>query len=100
MTKSKNDAPSDEAAAPAVEAPPSRAKIGETPASICSRLRIVDAETGEPIRKVIEADADKGKLIRFAVEDGALVREGDRFKMIEEDRAIRIEWADAGEVSF
>ncbi|CCW20163.1 hypothetical protein EBBID32_45340 [Sphingobium indicum BiD32] len=74
------------------EAPPSYAKIGVTPMAVCDRLRIIDAETGDLIEKVIEADADKGLVVRYLVEDGALVRDDNRFKTIEETRAIRIEW--------
>lgn len=78
---------------PAAEAPlPSYAKIGVTPADICSHLRVVDADTGEIISKVIEADADAGRVVRYAVENGALVMENDRFVTIEENRPIRMEW--------
>ena len=67
-------------------------EIGVTNAEILSDIRIVDAETGERIDKVIFADADAGKVRRYAVENGGLVLEQDQFKVIEEDRPIRIEW--------
>lgn len=104
MTKAKNEQPSsevlDEIAAPlasdapavAEESPPTYVKIGVTPAAICGRVRVIDAETGEVIKKVIEADAEAGKIVRFAIEGGALVRDGDHFQTIEEERQIRIEW--------
>ncbi|MBJ7441516.1 MAG: hypothetical protein JHD35_21210 [Sphingopyxis sp.] len=103
MTKPKPDAPSQDAPvqpAPLVveavpveqETPPTYAKIGVTPMAVCERLRVVDAETGDLIAKVIEADAETGRVVRYAVEGGNLVREGDRMKVIEEERKIRIEW--------
>jgi hypothetical protein len=81
--------------APAVkeEAPPAFAKQGVTPVETLARLRVIDADTGDLIVKVLEADADAGHVVRFAVEGGALVRENDRFKTIDEERKIRIEWA-------
>lgn len=96
--KSKSVAPSQdapvEAASPAEEeAPPTYAKIGVTPMDLCARLCVVDADTGELIAKVIEANAETGHVVRYAVEGGNLVREGDRMKVIEEERKIRIEWA-------
>ena len=59
---------------------------------ILARIRVVDVETGERIDKVIAADAEAGTVTRYAVENGALVLENDRFKVIEESRAIAIEW--------
>jgi len=59
--------------------------------ALASAMRVVDAKSGEAIAQVIEADADAGKLRRYAVEDGLLVREDNAFKIIDEDRAIRIE---------
>lgn len=83
----------DEAAATLTDAVvPTYAKLGVTQSTVCARLRVVDATTGDLIVKVIEADADAGRIVRYAVEDGALVRENDRFAIIEEDRAIRLEW--------
>jgi hypothetical protein len=107
--KLKQDAPSPEVAQdiaspgavepPAVkeETPPTYAKIGVTPAAICARLRILDAETGDVIPKVIEADAEAGRVVRYELDGGALVRENDRFKTIEEDRKIRIAWSTGNE---
>lgn len=86
MPNEDNDAPQ------AIEPTPTYAKIGVTPSDVCARLRIIDAATGEPIEKVIEADAENGRIVRFAVEDGGLVRENNRFKTVEEDREIIIEW--------
>ncbi|MGW8204402.1 hypothetical protein ACWGM0_17885 [Sphingomonas bisphenolicum] len=105
MTKPKNPVPSaevaDEIAAPGAidapatmeEAPPTYAKLGVTPASVCNRIRVLDAETGALIAKVIEADAEAGRVVRYAVENGALVRDGDRYQTIEDERPIRIEWS-------
>lgn len=105
MKKPKSPIPSpdvaDEMAAPGAveapavkeEAPPTYVKLGVTLASVCNRLRVIDAETGDMLSKVIEADADNGRVVRYVVEKGALVREGDRFKTVEEERPIRIEWS-------
>ena len=71
---------------------PSSVEIGVTAVDVLADIRVVDAETGERIDKVIFADADAGKVRRYAVENGALVLEQDQFKVIEEDRPIRIEW--------
>jgi hypothetical protein len=103
MTK-KPQAPSpevaDEIAAPsAVEKPdvqeepvPTHVKLSETPASVLSRIRVIDVATGDVIAKVIEADAAAGIVHRYEVAGGALVLENDRFKTIEEERPVRIEW--------
>lgn len=105
MTKAKTTVPSqevqDELAAPlAVQAPaieeegaPIYVKLGVTPAATLARVRVVDSATGDLIDKVIEADSEKKLVVRYAVEDGALVREDNHFKTIEESRDIRIEWA-------
>lgn len=61
------------------------------------RIRVLDANSGEPIAYVAEADAAAGRVRRFAVEDGAFVREGNALKIIEEDRAIRFEWIDVAD---
>ncbi|MCC4254127.1 hypothetical protein LL251_17080 [Sphingobium naphthae] len=71
---------------------PRSVRMGETPTDILARIRVVDVETGERIDKVIAADAEAGTVTRYAVENGALVLENDRFKVIEESRAIAIEW--------
>tara|TARA_B100000749_G_scaffold236133_1_gene194183 strand:- start:10 stop:309 length:300 start_codon:yes stop_codon:yes gene_type:complete len=71
---------------------PSSVEIGVTAVDVLAEIRVVDVETGERIDKVIFADADAGKVCRYAVENGALVLEQDQFKVIEEDRPIRIEW--------
>ncbi|WP_088183580.1 hypothetical protein [Sphingobium sp. Z007] len=80
---------------------PPPAQVGQsiTPVETLARIAVVDAETGDRIEKVIQADADAGKVTRFVVEDGALVRDGNRYRTIEEERKIRIEWTD-GENSF
>lgn len=103
--KTKPEVPSqavaDEMAAPAANhAPdiekvpvPTLAKQGVTSFETLARLRVVDADTGEVIHKVIEADAETGHVVRFAIEGGAMVRENDRFKMIDEKRKVRFEWA-------
>lgn len=82
------------APAPAVPSPPTIVGIDFTPAEICANLRIVDAGTGEPIERVIRADAGAGTVSRYRVEEGNLVREGDLFATVDEERAIRIEWID------
>ena len=83
----------DSAATDAIEAaPPQSVELGVTPADVLARIRVVDADTGERIDKVLAADADAGTVRRYDVQNGALVREGDRYKVIEESRAIRIEW--------
>ncbi len=60
--------------------------------AIAANLRVVDAATGATIERVIDADSDAGTVRRYLVEDGNLVREGDSFKVVDEARAIRIEW--------
>ncbi|WP_267395580.1 MULTISPECIES: hypothetical protein [unclassified Sphingomonas] len=78
--------------APAVAAPTS-VEIGVTPRDIADNLRIVDADTGKTIKRVIKADAEAGKVTRYDIDsDNNLVREGNAFKVVEEDRAHRIEW--------
>jgi hypothetical protein len=62
------------------------------PNDILANLHVVDAATGETIARVLEADATTGKVRRYAIEDGNLVREGDAFKIVDETREIRIEW--------
>ncbi|MEZ7273904.1 hypothetical protein NYF14_10585 [Sphingobium sp. 10 DY56-G10] len=81
-----------DAAADSERPAPSCVEIGVTAVDVLADIRVVDAETGERIDKVIFADADAGKVRRYAVEDGALVLEQDQFKVIEEDRPIRVEW--------
>lgn len=66
-----------------------------TPVDLRARVKVVDAETGETIEKVIAADVAAGQVTRFAVEDGNLVRKNDRFVTVTEDRSIRFEWAEA-----
>lgn len=56
-------------------------------------VRIVDAATGNAIERVISADADAAKVSRYAIDaDGNLVRENDKYQIVDEDRAIEIEW--------
>ena len=73
-------------------APPRLFVAGGMPDDIAANLRVVDAKSGEAIAGVIEADAAAGRLTRYAMLDGNLVRNGDRFETIEERRQIRIEW--------
>ncbi|MCC4234542.1 hypothetical protein LL253_17865, partial [Sphingobium soli] len=68
---------------------PSCVEMGVTDAEVLAEIRVVDAETGERIDKIIFADAETGKVRRYAVENGALVLEQDQFKVIEEVRPIR-----------
>lgn len=85
MTKPKSDA----ATAPAFIA------AHMTSDETRRNLRVVDAETGEEIASIIDADSEAGKVRRFAVDaDGDLVRRDDAFQIVEEDRPIRIEWID------
>ncbi|AJR24561.1 hypothetical protein [Sphingobium sp. YBL2] len=65
-----------------------------TPVDLRARVKLVDAETGETIGKVIAADVVAGQVTRFAVENGNLVRKDDRFVTITEDRSIRFEWVE------
>ncbi|WP_336974173.1 hypothetical protein [Sphingobium aromaticiconvertens] len=71
---------------------PPRVVDVSSPADLRLRIRVVDAITGQTIDKVTYADVDAGKVTRFAVEGGNLVRKDDRFVKIDEDREIRIEW--------
>ena len=79
---------------PALPAPPPQIVDGRTsPSNIVRNVRIVDAVTGDEIAKVVSADADAGRISRYEIDgDGNLVRENDKFKIVDEDRAIRIEW--------
>lgn len=63
-----------------------------TSQDVLRRIVVLDDATGARIDKIISADADAGKVVRFAVENGGLVIQDNRFVTIEEDRAIRIEW--------
>jgi len=81
MTKPKN-----------TTAAPTYVIAGGLPEDVAANIRIVDAGTGETIPGVLEADVEAGKVTRYDVEGGNLVREGDAFKTVEEKRAIRIEW--------
>jgi len=65
---------------------------GETSDEVLRNIRVLDAATGEEIIRVISADAVAGTVTRFVVEDGNLVREGNAFAIVTEERAIRIEW--------
>ena len=58
---------------------------------LAATMRVVDAKSGDAIGQVIDADVAAGKVRRYAVEDGLLVREHNAFKVVEEDRAVRIE---------
>ena len=73
-------------------AAPTMIVAGALPNDIARNLRVVDADSGETIERVLDADADAGTLRRHEVTDGNLVREGDSFRVVEEKRAIRIEW--------
>lgn len=64
----------------------------ETSDDVLRNIRVVDAATGEEIVRVISADAVAGTVTRFVVEDGNLVREGNAFATVTEERTIRIEW--------
>lgn len=83
----------EQAAAPAL--PDAPRKIDPSMIDLVAKVRVVDAETGRAIDKVISADVDAGTVRRYAVEHGNLVRQGDHFKVLEEERAIRIEWIEA-----
>lgn len=76
------------------DAPPRRAVIGETPARVANRLRVLDAATGEAVEKVIAYDMDAGTVTRYLVEGGNLVRKDNAFVTITEDRSIRVEWVE------
>ncbi|WP_294354038.1 hypothetical protein [uncultured Sphingomonas sp.] len=76
----------------ALVAPPAFAEIGVTDMAVCANVRVVDAKTGETIERVRRYDVDAGQVSRFEVKDGNLVREGDSYKLIDEDREIRVEW--------
>ena len=73
---------------------PSAVAFGTTPNEVLGNIRVVDAATGEAIARVIAADSDAGKVSRYAIDDGNLVREGNASKTIDENRKIRIEWID------
>ena len=58
-----------------------------------NNVRVVDVATSDAIERVISADADAGKVSRYAIDaDGNLVRENDKYQIVDEDRAIAIEW--------
>lgn len=74
------------------QAAPTAIASGAFPPEMLARLRVVDAATGETIAGVIEADAEAGTVRRFEVEGGNIVRKGDSFAVVDEQRDIRIEW--------
>jgi len=55
------------------------------------RLQVIDTATGEPIKGVIAANVITGTVLRYEVENGNLVLDGDVFVTVDEVRAIRIE---------
>lgn len=55
--------------------------------------RVVDVASGDIISHAIEADPVAGRVRRVAVANGILVRDGDQFLILDEDREIRIEAA-------
>lgn len=78
---------------PVVPAPPQIIDNRTSPLDLVRNVRVVDTATGDEIAKVIAADADAGRISRFDVDpDGNLVRENDTYKIIDEDRVIRLEW--------
>ena len=83
--------------AAAGDTPPRQADVSTTSPAIHTRLRVVDPANGETISHVRAYDQDAGTLTRMKIEDGNLVREGDHFATVTEERAFRVEWV-AGEV--
>lgn len=79
------------------DAPPRQADVATMASAQFGRLRVVDPATGETISHVRGYDQDAGTLTRMKIADGNLVREGDHFATVVEERAFRVEWI-AGEV--
>lgn len=77
--------------------PPRQADVASTSAAIHTRLRVVDPANGETISHVRAYDQDARTLTRMKIEDGNLVREGDHFATVTEERDFRVEWI-VGEV--
>ena len=78
---------------PATVPAPTSMHANTTPADVQRNIRVVDAGTGKAIAKVISADSEAGKISRFDVDkNGDMVRVDNAFSIIEEDRAVRIEW--------
>jgi hypothetical protein len=69
---------------------PTHVAAGVTPEF--AKLRVLDADTGKRIGHVLEVDAEKGFVRRYAVKHGNFVREGSDLKVIEEGRKVRLEW--------
>lgn len=87
------EAPAADAAAPEIAPPPGQIDIRTADHETLRRIRVVDAATGAAITNIIAADAIAGSVERHQLDDaGNLVREGDHFVVINEARAIRIEW--------
>lgn len=75
------------------EAAPTNVAVGKTPPAIAANLRVVDAKTGEVILKVIAADSVAGTVRRHQVDEkGNVVREDNKFVVVDEKRACAIEW--------
>ncbi len=77
---------------PNIPAAPTAIVSDALPNDILANLRVVDAATGEEIARVLEADAETGKVRRYAIVEGNLVRKDDAFEIVDEARDIRIEW--------
>lgn len=56
-----------------------------------ANLRLRDSATGEEIIQVIAYDRDAGTVTRHQLHDGNLVREGDRYAIVTEQRDFRVE---------
>ncbi len=73
-----------------VAAAPSRFVSGVTPG--WDRLTVVDAATGVPLDHVVEVDAEKDLVRRLEVDGDSLVVRNGNFVVIEEKRAVRLEY--------
>lgn len=77
--------------------PPRQTDVATTSPAIHTRLRVVDPANGDTISHVRAYDQDARTLTRMKIEDGNLVREGDHFATVTEERDFRVEWI-VGEV--
>jgi hypothetical protein len=90
MPVKKEDTAADAATEKTAPPLPTHIAAGVTPEF--AKLRVLDADTGKRITHVLEADAEKGTVRRYAVEHGNFVRRGSDLKVIEEERKVRLEW--------
>jgi hypothetical protein len=74
-----------------MNAPLTHAKAGETPADWWAYV-VIDAATGEPIERVVEANAAEGGLVRYQADEQGFLRSDGEGKLLTErlEQPIRL----------